>query len=312
MAPMQGFTDAPFRNAIHRNIGGVDKFYTPFLRLENDVSLKPKYLKDIRPENNSGTPLIPQILVNNAKDFLFLAKIIEDNGFPEVNWNLGCPYPMVTKRKLGSGLIPYPDEIKEILEAVIPKTNLQISIKIRAGFIEPNEIFPVLEAIKNLPIHEIILHPRIARQMYKGTADHEIFIHAQQQSVFKLVYNGDITTTTDFKLLQTKLTETNHFMIGRGLIANPFLGLEIKNGVPLPESEKRQLFYQFHQELLYHYEKVLSGDSHTLNKLLGYWEYWSLLFTNGRKLYKTLKKSHKINEYKRLSSGFIQNEAFIN
>ncbi len=219
---------------------------------------------------------------------------------------------MVSKRKLGSGLIPYPEEIKQILETVIPQTHLKISLKIRAGYQQADEIFPVLEAIKTLPIHEIILHPRIARQMYKGTANHEIFIHTQQQSVFKLAYNGDITTTTNFKFLQTKLTETNHFMIGRGLIANPFLGIEIKNGFSMPELEKRHLFYQFHQELLLHYEKVLSGESHQLNKMLGFWEYWSLLFSNGRKLYKTLKKSHKINQYKRLSSGFIQNEAFIN
>lgn len=312
LAPLQGLTEFPFRNAIHRLIGGIDKFYTPFLRLENDGSLKSKYVKDILTENNSDTPLIPQILVNNAKDFLFLAKLIEDNGFPEINWNLGCPYPMVSKRKLGSGLIPYPDEIKEILEAVVPKTKLKISIKIRSGLIEPIEIFSVLNALESLPLTEIILHPRIAKQLYKGTADREIYIQAQQQTAFKLAYNGDITTTAGFSELQLKLPETNHFMIGRGLIANPFLGLEIKNGTALPESEKRQLFHLFHQELIFHYEKVLSGDSHTLNKLLGYWEYWSLLFSNSKKIYKSLKKTHRLNDYHMLTSGFIKNEPLTN
>jgi tRNA-dihydrouridine synthase len=312
LAPLQGLTEFPFRNAINRLIGGVDKFYSPFLRLENDGSLKSKYQKDILTENNSGTPLIPQILVNNAKDFLFLAKLIEENGYQEVNWNLGCPYPMVSKRKLGSGLIPYPYEIKEILEAVIPKTKLKISIKIRAGLIEPNEIFSVLNALESLPLTEIIVHPRIAKQLYKGTADREVFIQAQKQTAFKLAYNGDITSRADFKELQLKLPDTNHFMIGRSLIANPFLGLEIKNDTALPESEKRQLFHLFHQELLYHYEKILSGDAHTLNKMLGYWEYWSLLFSHSKKIYKSLKKTNRLNDYHMLTSGFIKNEPISN
>ncbi|MGE4289943.1 MAG: tRNA dihydrouridine synthase [Salinivirgaceae bacterium] len=312
LAPLQGLTEFPFRNAIHHLIGGIDNFYSPFLRLENDGSLKSKYVKDILPENNSGTPIIPQILVNTTKDFLFLANIIEDYGYREVNWNLGCPYPMVSKRKLGSGLIPYPEEIKEILEVVIPKTKLKISIKIRAGLIEPTEIFSVLNALESLPLTEIIIHPRIAKQLYKGTADGEVFIQAQKQTAFKLAYNGDITSKADFDELLLKLPDTNHFMIGRGLIANPFLGIEIKNGTDLPESEKRQLFFLFHQEILYHFEKKLSGDAHALNKMHGYWEYWSSLFSNSRKIYKLLKKVRCLNDYNKLTSEFIKNEPLTN
>ncbi len=310
LAPLQGYTEFPFRNALQQTIGSVDKFYAPFIRLENDGSLKNKYLKDIHPDNNKGMHLVPQLLTNNAIDFLSLSRFIVDFGYKEVNWNLGCPFPMVVKRKLGSGLMPYPELIEEILETVLSKTSLKISIKIRSGSQEPDEIFAVLKQINHLPLTEIILHPRIGKQLYKGMANIESFKQAQKEANFNLAYNGDIMGLRSFHLLKEKIPDVNHFMIGRGLLSNPFLAQEIKNGNLIADSEKRKIFFDFHHQLITHFEKTLSGNSHLLNKLTSYWEYFSLLFENPKKILKPLKKCHNLNQYNELVYSMVKNEPF--
>ncbi len=296
-APLQGYTEFPFRNALHQYIGGIDRFYAPYIRIENDGSIKNKYLRDIHPDNNQGVTLIPQVLVNKSNDFLRLAKIIEDFGYSQVNWNLGCPFPMVAKRKLGSGLIPYPNEIQRILEEVLSKTTLLVSIKIRAGYEKYEEVLEVLQICADLPLHEVILHPRIGKQLYKGEANIEAFLYAQSQTNFNLVYNGDITTRGVIEKLQNFLPLTTHFMIGRGLISNPFLALEIKNGYGWIVPEKKRKFKNFHDHLINHYTKSLSGETQVLMKMISYWEYFSQMFENDKKIVKALKKSRQISEF---------------
>ncbi|MGJ8661934.1 MAG: tRNA-dihydrouridine synthase, partial [Bacteroidota bacterium] len=102
-SPLQGFTDYRFRNALNRHFGGVDTYYSPYIRLNGKLEIKPSYERDILPKNNQELQVIPQIMTNDADEFLFVAKYVQSLGYNELNWNLGCPYPMVTKRCMGSG-----------------------------------------------------------------------------------------------------------------------------------------------------------------------------------------------------------------
>ena len=61
-APLQGFTDAPYRNAHETVFGGVDTYYTPFVRLEKGESFRNRELRDIEKENNTVHHLVPQFL----------------------------------------------------------------------------------------------------------------------------------------------------------------------------------------------------------------------------------------------------------
>ena len=104
-SPLQGFTDHKFRNAFNHFFGGIDTFYAPYIRLNGKLVIKNSYQKDIALENNTTLEVIPQIITNDADEFLFVSKYVRELGYKELNWNLGCPYPMVTKRGMGSGLI---------------------------------------------------------------------------------------------------------------------------------------------------------------------------------------------------------------
>jgi len=312
LAPLQGYTEYPFRNALANIIGGVDRFYTPYFRFENDGTLRKKHIQDILPENNAGINVTPQILVNNAADFLKLAHIIENYGYTEVNWNLGCPYPMVAKRQLGSGLLAMPDTINEILNEVIPKTNLKISIKMRSGYLVDTDINKVIEVLNQFPLAEIIYHPRIGKQLYKGAADIEKFAEILPISNHALVYNGDIDCISKFSEIHDILPDVTHFMIGRGLIANPFLASEIAENKSLDEPLKRKQFIAFHEELLNHFSNELSGDSHLLNKFIHFWEYFSELFVEDKKAFKMIKKCKSLTDLKKSTDFIMSNCTFKN
>ena len=94
-SPLQGFTDFRFRNAINTYFGGIDTYYSPYIRLNGKMVIKPSYERDLLPENNLDLEVIPQVITNDADEFLFVAKYVRELGYKELNWNLGCPYPMV-------------------------------------------------------------------------------------------------------------------------------------------------------------------------------------------------------------------------
>ncbi|NJO90377.1 MAG: tRNA-dihydrouridine synthase family protein [Chloroflexia bacterium] len=311
LAPLQGITDFIFRKLICTCFKGIDKVYTPFLRLQNDKTLKRAQIVDVLPENNVGVNLIPQILCNNVDDFVFLGGYLSDLGYSEINWNLGCPYPMVAKRKLGSGLLTYPDMINSILETGLPKVNCDVSIKLRSGYESEEEIFKLLPILNQFPLKELIVHPRIARQMYKGSANVDTV--EKSLSIYKgnVVYNGDIKDINSFSLIKNRLDGIKHWMIGRALISNPFLVEELISLKKIEHVNKIDRFSAFYNDLYNYYNVSLSGPGHLLNKMQNFWEYFSLSFSNSHKVWKQIKKSKSIEKLNQEVQAIFRNEEFV-
>jgi len=285
-----------YRKAHAEVFGNVDKYFAPYIVRQNDGSIKKSHLRDFSPELNSGYHLVPQILAGNAEDFIFLSKLLIDAGYNEINWNLGCPYPMVTNKGLGSGLLASPHKIGEILSESLPKVSCPVSVKMRSGFSSPDEIYSVIPVLNQFPLHEIILHPRIAGQLYRGAADPEIFIQAVSLSKNPMVYNGDILNGEDFRKLENLFQNQTTWMIGRGILKNPFLPSEIKEeNVSLQTRSK--LLRQFHDRIYYEYSKLLSGKSHLLMRMLKFWSYFCFSFPDPHKTLKRIKKAGSLSKY---------------
>ena len=296
-APIQEYTDFVYRVAHSRTFGNIDKFFAPYLIRQNDGTIKKAHLRDIAPENNSGYRLIPQVMAGNTEDFLYLTKTLCNLGYEGINWNLGCPYSMVTNKELGSGLLPFPDKIKEILSESLPKLSCRISVKLRTGLVSPDEIFNVIPVLNEFPLNEIILHPRIAKQLYRGNPDKDIFKQIADISKHPLVYNGDILTHNDFNQLNELFGTTNSWMLGRGILMDPFLPAKIKQ-IPLPDKEKMVvLLKQFHSQIFYHYSKLLSGNSHLLMRMTKFWSYFCYSFPDPAKSFKRIKIAGSIANY---------------
>ena len=296
-SPLQGFTDFRFRNAFHKYFGGINTFYSPYIKLNGKLVVKGSYERDILPENNSTLEVIPQIITNDAEEFLFVAKYVQQFGYKELNWNLGCPYPMVAKCGMGSGLISNTSQIEHILKRVHNETDIIVSMKMRMGYENPTEILDVFPILEQYPIKNIAIHARIGKQLYKGGVDLDSFQKCLATSKQKIYYNGDITSVEKFRTMQERFPTIDHWMIGRGLIADPFLPSMIKQNTTDYPANKMELFSAFHATLYDGYSQSLSGPAHILLKMHHLWEYFSVIFSNPHKVLKKINKTKNIRNY---------------
>ena len=310
LAPLQGITDYHFRTVFYEYFAGVKHFYTPYLRLLKDGSIKNSQQKDVAPENNRKIALIPQIMTNKVNEFLFFDHYLFDLGYSEINWNLGCPFPMVTNKKLGAGMLEHPNLLNKILDRAMPKLKCKLSVKMRVGNLDENEFKSILPVLNNFPLSEIIVHPRIGKQLYKGKANSDIFEEMLSLTQHKLAYNGDIDSIETFQMLQSRFPSVEHWMIGRKLIANPFLASDILS-LNSKCSDRKKHFQSFHDNLFEIYSEKLEGSGHLLSKMLHLWEYFSDSFTNSKKVYKRIKKAKNIYKYDNAIAEIFNNEEFI-
>ena len=307
-SPLQGFTDFRFRNAQNKIFGGIDTFYSPYIRLNGKLVIKPSYERDLLPENNLGLEVIPQIITNDADEFLFVAKYVQELGYKELNWNLGCPYPMVTKCGMGSGLISNPERINGILNKVHSESDIIVSMKMRLGYDTTEEILDVLPILDTYPIKNIAIHARIGKQLYKGGVHLDAFQQCIDNTRHKLYYNGDIKSVAKFQEMQQRFPMIDHWMIGRGLISDPFLPTMIRsNSAEYPEN-RMEMFSKFHDTLYEIYSESLSGSTHILLKMYHLWEYFSTTFSNPHKVLKQIKKAQSIRNYEAAVAAIFKNE----
>ena len=294
LAPLQGFTDLVFRRAFAKYIGGIDQFYTPFLVLQNGGELKSSHRREIDPRVEEN--LVPQFIGNSLREFVFFRDYLIDLGYTKMNWNLGCPFPMLVKKRKGSGLLPFPNLIEEVLSGGLDD-RIELSIKMRIGHDSIDELEPVLTVLNKFKISEIIVHPRLGIQQYKGEVNLEVFDKVLSLSKHPVVYNGDICSLEDYQQRLEQFPNLEQMMIGRGLLRDLFLARRIKGEDTLTASDRYDLLEKVHGEIYNSYSSYLSGDTQILSKLKPIWEYFSCNFNNEKKVYKGIKKAGSVNKY---------------
>lgn len=293
-APMEGITGYICRNAHHRVFGGVDKYFTPFLSPGKKRSLRSRELGDILPEHNQGVPVVPQILTNDWEDFLHTAEILKEFGYEEINLNLGCPSGTVTAKKRGAGFLACPEELDRFLDQVCAGTDRKISVKTRLGVESPEEFGPLLEIFCRYPLSELIVHPRVQKEGYRGTPHREEFHRALLEAPFPVCYNGNLFSPEDVEQFSREFPQADRVMFGRGLIADPALASAAGEGKTVTE----EAFRRFHQEILDGYCRIMSGDRNVLFKMKELWFYMIHLFSGGEYFEKKIKKSSTVAEYR--------------
>jgi tRNA-dihydrouridine synthase B len=308
LAPIRSFTNALYRNLYSLHFTGLDGAIAPFITTLSAKQINRSHIKDILLENNHGMPVIPQILGNDPAGFIQLATKCHDLGYHTVNWNLGCPFPMVAKKRRGSGMLPYPEMIQAFLDKVIPAIPAHLSIKARIGREKNEEIFQLLPIFNAYPLEEIILHPRTGIQMYTGEVDLDTFAQCLPLLNIPVVYNGDIFDRDSFLTLQKRFNTVSRWLIGRGVLANPFLPEILRSGEESPRDPVER-FKRFHDDLYDAYRAELSGPTHLVDKMKGYWLYFFRSFENGEALFKKMKKVNTIQKYEALVDKFLESDA---
>ena len=287
LAPLEGITTYVYRNAYHKHFRKMDKYFTPFIVPHKDKKFNTRELKELSPEHNQGLNVIPQLLTNNAEDFLKTAKEIVQMGYDEINLNLGCPSRTVVTKKKGSGFLCYPEELDRFLDEIYGKANFKISVKTRIGKDSPDEFYQLLEIYNKYPIEELTIHPRVQSDYYQNTPNLDMFKVAYEESKNAICYNGDIRKTDDLTSLTQQFPDLKQVMIGRGIIGNPGL---------LSTLDKGNLL-SFHNMILEEYIKISSGDRNVLFKMKELWFYMLNLFEDAEKIGKKIKKTEHLKDY---------------
>lgn len=296
-APLQGYTDAAYRQAHACIFGGIDTYYSPFVRVEHG-EIRRKDIRDINPENNRNIHLIPQLIAPQPIMLEQIVSLFIKHNYQEADINLGCPFPMLAKRHNGAGMLPYPEEIKELLTAATEKyPQIRFSVKLRLGWENANECLALLPLLNTLPLSHIILHPRLGKQQYKGEVDlngFEAFYHGCDKP---LLYNGDLHTIEDIQTVAERFPRLAGLVIGRGLLANPALAWEYQQNRKLSPDEMLSKIKQLHTAIYNSYEEQLQGgETQLLMKMKNFWEY--LLPNGNRKAKKTIHKTSKLTNYR--------------
>lgn len=297
-APLQGYTDAAWRN-IHSRTESVDTYFTPFLRVEKG-KMRYQDVKALNSPLNKNVKLIPQIIFRDTEEFLILVNSVKDAGFSQIDLNLGCPFPPQVRHGRGAALLRRPDLLREIAEVMRNEfPDIRFSAKMRLGIDDGNEWEKISDAINLLPLSFLTVHPRIAAQQYGGELLMEQFNRIYATSSHPIVYNGDILTTEDAKVIIERYPDIHAIMIGRGLIGNPSLADEIRQeisgGVKSDDSVRRRKMLDIHSQLYQYYRDTLCGDTQILSKIKPFWDYAEPLF--GRKSLKAIKKATSTQKY---------------
>ena len=252
LAPLEGITTYIYRRAYHTHYRPMEKYFTPFLVPHTKKDFNTREKNDILPAHNPGMNLVPQILTNDAKGFLDTVEKLKGYGYDEVNLNLGCPSKTVVSKGRGSGFLIHTEELNRFLDEIYAKADVKISIKTRIGKFDADEWGELLRIYNQYPLEELIVHPRVQQQFYKGHPDLDAFADAVKECKHTLCYNGDIFTTEDMEKLKKRFPEASCIMLGRGILRNPELIEIMKTGEKKIDAKKLRAFhdqiYQDYQE----------------------------------------------------------------
>ena len=296
-APLQGFTEAAWRNAHARVFGGVAGYYAPFVRLEKGV-VRNKDRREVSQAANSVGHLVPQLMASEREEFVTLVRFLLSEGYREMDLNMGCPFPLLVKRGKGAGMLPHPEKVADLLAVMEEFPEVAFSVKMRLGYEHVDEWRALLPLLNASCVRQLTLHPRLGRQQYKGVVDREAFAAFYALCELPLVYNGDLTNYIQVQELLADFPRLKGVMLGRGLLADPSLALAVGEGAPLDEAVLYAKVLEMHQLMVDTYARQMEGgEAQLVQKLKTMWEY--LLPDMEKKARKAILKSNSLEVYLR-------------
>lgn len=271
-APLQGFTEAVWRNVHAAVFGGIDGYYTPFLRYEHG-EIRSKDIRDVERKNNSVENLVPQVIAANPDEMRPLLEFIANEGYARVDINMGCSFPLQMRKRHGAGLLPHPELVAELMKEVALHPEFSFSVKMRLGCNSKDEWKELISILNDAPLRHITMHPRLGIEQYKKPVDVDAFADFYAACKHPVIYNGDLNTLADINRIEQQFPELKGIMLGRGLLSNPALGIEYRTGQELTNAEQGNLVRRMHDEMMRQLTPRLQGNTQFLSKMKPYWEY---------------------------------------
>ena len=299
-APMEGLTDSVYRRLHHQYFGGIDRYYMPFLSPTIHRTLTKKEDRELPMADSVPFTAIPQVLTRDADAFLWAAEQCAQRGYGEVNLNIGCPSGTVVAKGKGAGMLADPENLSRFLDKICAASPLPVSVKTRVGVTDGEEFPRLVDIFNQYPIQELILHPRARKDFYNAPLRPEAFAYAASHCKLPICYNGDLCSLADIQAIRETYPDLKAVMLGRGLIGNPGM---------LSGGDAKTL-EAFHDHLLEEYITLFGGARNAMFRLKENWFYLAPNFEGGEKLFKRLRKTTDIEEYRSITKEIFQTLPF--
>lgn len=292
-APLEGITDSIYRRLHHKYFPGLDRYYMPFFSPTMHRCLTRKEDRELPMADSESFVAVPQIMTKVPEDFIWAAQQCADRGYQEVNLNVGCPSGTVVAKGKGAGMLADPEALDRFLERICSESPIPVSVKTRLGLKSSEEFPRLLEIFDQYPIKELTIHPRIRTDFYKPPVQLSWFAYALENTQLPLCYNGDIESLTVLEQIQAKFPQVEAFMLGRGLVGDP--------GMLTPGGTDVKVLEQFHDHLLEEYSVCFASTRNAMFRMKENWHYLSQYFEGGEKLFKNLRRTTDLDEYRQIT-----------
>lgn len=235
LAPMVGLSHVALRVTARSYLpqGAKNLLFTEML---SSRRLPTERMGD-RPETASlpdETNLVPQLLGNEERFIAGSLQKLEHMRPAAVDINMGCPVTQALKHNWGVALMGDPKYAEEVVRTTVRLSRWPVSVKLRTGLNDDLEyLLDFCRMLEAAGAAWITLHPRIASQQRRGSANWDYIGHARDTVSIPVIGNGDVQTSDDALELLSR-TGCDGVMIGRAAVARPWIFWQIGEALGLP------------------------------------------------------------------------------
>ena len=225
LAPMAGVSDVGFRKVCR--MCGADLTYVEMINCKA-IKFFNQHTKKLLETEDDELVKVVQIFGHDADEMARACQSEELEKFDIIDINFGCPAPKIVKNGDGSALLRDLNKIEEIVSKCVKATTKPITVKIRTGFFNgENVAVEVAKLCEKCGAKAITVHGRTREQMYSGVVDYETIRRVKQSVNIPVIGNGDVFDEKSYK----KMLETgvDGVMVARGALGKPWIFAELKN-----------------------------------------------------------------------------------
>ncbi len=242
LAPMSGVSDLPFRKLNHKF--GCE---LAFIEMINARCLghKSKKTAEMMSTDKIDKPLGAQLLGCEPAYIERAMEVMAKYSFDVLDFNAACPERKVIRRGEGASLLKEPRKLQELLEIVVKRSSVPVTVKIRTGWDSASLNAPeVASHAQDTGIKAIFIHGRTKQQLYSGSVDYETIRKVKKSVRIPVIGSGDIFSP---QLAKKMFDETgcDGILVARGALGNPWIFEEIshylKTGKELPKPEMEEI-----------------------------------------------------------------------
>lgn len=219
LAPMDGFSDWPFRSICGRL--GSAMSYTEFVRAQHIVMAYKQMAPRLR-FDELERPMVFQIYGDDPDEIVEAARIVQDKAPDIIDINMGCPARRVVHGGAGVGLMRQPLKVARLFSRLSQTISIPITGKIRLGWENCLSYKLIARIVEENGGSLIAIHGRTKEQGYGGFANWDAIAEVRDGVKIPVIGNGDVRAVADIERMKT-YTGVNAVMIGRAAIGNPWI-----------------------------------------------------------------------------------------